>query len=227
MIGLLVGLSFSSVSAKKFDKGSLKFNGNKGEVEAITKQDYIAAKGEAFNVSFEEASNIVEDENEKLILQYCLDHGIDPCSVENVFEINSITYQNYQIVNIGGELVYLWYVSVYAIESSYVDGIKVGSVKYGATGRVIQDSHSKTFSPDGWVPYSNESGSGVASWHQTFIVFNWEDYTHVYTWVEGNVEISYSDAVNIGISAVIEAGYTRTVNNTYRYLISEDFRQTP
>lgn len=222
LVGLFIFLSLSPINAMKLDTIN-----NQRNWEPISKHNYIQAKANALDISLVEASILVDQENNMLVLQYCMDHNIDPNEVRDVYGINSITYTDYYTKNIGGELVYFWYVDVYQIMNCYIKGDRVGAVKYGAWGRVVQDAHSKTFAQSPWLAYSNEYGSGIHCWDETLVEVNWEGYTSVFVRVEGNSELTSSHAFNLGISAVLDAGYTLGYDYVYRKTITKSFHQTP
>lgn len=183
---------------------------NYNNINTVTYEEYVKLYAKNNTITYEEAKEKIDIENEEILYQHCLNSGIG---------IFSIDYQD----GYPKDDVIIYYVDVY----DYLNDELV-SIRYGALGKVIVDTHGKTFIDKSWETYYSPN-SGQYEFIAPKVTVDQQDYTHVRLYCNGTVEVSKSYAFSLGFSIadLFDFGYTDQGNNYYRHFINDWFVQTP
>ena len=202
-LSLLLSFNFNVYGDENYDN-----------INTITYEEYVRLYAENNNITYDEAKEIVDLENEEIRYQYYLNNyqnsgiGIFSIDYDDWYEENGVR---------------IYYVDVYKYLN---DGVV--SIRYGAYGKVLVDPHSKTFVDGSWQTYYAPN-SGNYNFVAPTLTVDQQDYTHVRVFCSGTVEVTKSYAVSIGFSVpeLLDFGYTDQGNDYFRHYISGSFVQTP
>lgn len=177
----------------------------------LTKEEYIENYAILHNLSYSEAETMDALENKSIWEEYY--------AKNNMVQPRTITYQDYD----SSSGTKIWRVKA---ESTYKDNI--ATVTYGAQGKLIVDTHSRTFVKGSFKSNSYYMcGSGnynLASGYSLYVDDG--SYTSLYISLVGNIEIAVSYANSIGASYLVSYGYTQTTTGYWRKSISPYFKET-
>ena len=179
-------------------------------VEVITREDYIQHYAQTHGVSYEQADYIDKQDNARIWNEYC--------ERNNLPQPRQIIYES-SYSEAGATI---WYVSA---RKTYSDGI--ASLLYGAKGKIIQDTHTKTFvknSFDGNRIFS--PGSGVYTIDGDVYIDD-NSYTRLYISVTATSSVGVNHTISVGGSGVLASlGYSQGTDYFWRKTIDDNFTET-
>lgn len=182
------------------------------DVEVITREEYIISYAENHNISYEEAEQIDRLDNARIWNEYCENN--------NLPQPRDLLYENHY----GEAGATIWYVSVH---KEYDD--TVTSFTYGSKGKVLQDTHSRSFVKNSFDGNSFLTpGSGLFTITNGWNIYIDDDsYSRVYMSVVCTSEIATSHVISVGGSGLLaQLGYSQGTSSYWRKTINANFTET-